>query len=122
MSGSLVAVKIRGLGRKVRVFVDAELLRSGGRESHRAGMHAQQAAEHLSSGSLLPRMFGDFAAAEAFHHATRSVQARHVRVLLGNAVTLAGVGSHAHLAATEFTDRDESNATNVRAVRCDSAT
>jgi Protein of unknown function (DUF2563) len=104
------------------VFVDAELLRSGGRESHRAGMHAQQAADQLSSGSLLPQMFGDFAAAEAFHDATGSVQARHVHALLGNAATLAGVGSHADLAAGAFTDRDESNATAVRAVRCDSAT
>ena|ERR1700738_3953854 len=122
MSGSPVAVKIRGLERKVGVFVDAELLRSGGRESHRAGAHAQQAADHLSSGSLPPQMFGDFAAAEAFHDATESVRARHVRALFGNAQTLAGVGSNAHLAAAEFTDRDEGNATSVRAVRCDSAT
>ena len=104
------------------MFVDAALLRSGGRSSHRAGVHAQQAADHLSSGSLPPQMFGDFAAAEAFHDATVSVQGRHVQALLGHAVTLAGIGSNAHLAAAAFTDTDESNATSVRVVRCDSAT
>jgi Protein of unknown function (DUF2563) len=109
--------------RKMRkMFVDSAMLRSGGSEAQRAGEHTQQAAEHLSTGSLPPQMFGDFAAAEALHEATGSTQAHHLRVMLGNGETLAAVGHNAHLAATEFTGIDENNATSVRAVRCDCAT
>lgn len=104
------------------MFVDAELLRSGAGESRRAGEYAQQAAQRLSRGALQPQMFGDFAAAAAFHEAAAVAQSHHVRVSFSNQETLAAVGNSAHLAAVKFTEMDQYSVREVRAVRCSSAT
>ncbi|MHA7656467.1 DUF2563 family protein [Mycobacterium sp. ML4] len=104
------------------VFVDSALLHSGGSDSRSAGDHAHQAAQHLSRGELVPQMFGDFASADAFHAATESIHAHHMRLLFGHRDILAAVGHSAFVAATEFTSMDENNATSVRAVWCNSVT
>ncbi|MFZ1179084.1 MAG: DUF2563 family protein [Mycobacterium sp.] len=104
------------------MFVDTGLLRSGGNESHRAGGHAQEGADHLSAGPLGSGMFGKFAAADAFHEAVTSAHTRHVKTLQGHQETLTEVGRKAHYAATEFTDMDEDNAAELRAVRGGSVT
>ena len=46
------------------MFVDTGLLHSGANESHRASGHAQEGADRLSRGPLMPGIFGEFAAAE----------------------------------------------------------
>jgi len=102
--------------------VDTGLLHSGGNESHRAGGHAQEAASHLSRGPLMPGMFGEFAAAESFHEAVTSAQAHHVKTLQVHQETLTSVGTNAHTAANGFTDMDERNAAELRAIRPSSAT
>lgn len=102
--------------------VDTGLLHSGGNESHRAGGHAQEAASHLSRGPLMPGMFGEFAAAESFHEAVTSAQAHHVKTLQAHQETLTSVGTNAHTAANGFTDMEERNAAELRAVRPSSAT
>lgn len=104
------------------MFVDSALLHSGGSQSRAAGDHAQQAAEHLSRAELPPRIFGDFAAAAAFHVATGSARSQHTRLLLGHRDVLGALGRGAMVAAAGFTDMEENNAASVRAVRCDSAT
>jgi hypothetical protein len=101
--------------------VDTGLLHSGANQSHRAGGHAQEAANHLSRGPLMSGMFGEFAAAESFHEAVATAQAHHVKTLKAHQETLTTVGTHAHTAADGFTDMEERNAAQLWAVRPTSA-
>ena len=102
--------------------VDTELLHSGGNASHRASGHAEQAAGHLSRGPLTPGMFGEFAAAESFHEAVTSARAEHLKTLQAQHETLTTIGKNAHTAANGFTDMEERNAAELRAVRHNSTT
>lgn len=104
------------------MFVDPELLRSGAKDTHRAGGHAQDGADHLARGPLVSAMFGDFAAADGFHAAVTSAHDRHVKILQAQQETLSAIGTRAHCAATEFTRMDEHNADQLRAVRGTPAT
>ncbi|OJZ64759.1 hypothetical protein BRW65_28695 [Mycobacterium paraffinicum] len=99
------------------MFVDTELLHSGGNESHRAGGHAQEGADQLARGPLASGMFGDFAAADAFHSAVTAAHTQHVKNLQGHQQTLTDVGSKAHHAAKGFTSMDQQNASDLEAVR-----
>ena len=99
------------------MFVDPDLLHSGANESHRAGGHAQDGADRLSRGRLMSGMFGEFAAAEAFHDAVRSAHAQHVKTLQFHQEALTAVGSNAHRAATAFGVMEARNAAEERAVR-----
>jgi hypothetical protein len=99
------------------MFVDTALLHSGANESHRAGEHAQDGADHLSRGPLASGMFGEFAAAEAFHDAVRSAHTAHVKTLQAHQEALTAVGSKAHRAATGFSAMEARNAGEERAVR-----
>jgi Protein of unknown function (DUF2563) len=99
------------------MFVDTELLRSGANESHRAGGHAQEAADRLSRGPLISGMFGEFAAAEEFQDAIRSAHTRHVTTLQAHQEALTAIGGKARLAADGFTAMDARNAAAERAVR-----
>jgi hypothetical protein len=104
------------------MFVDTGLLHSGGNQSHRAGGHAQEAADQLSRGPLLSGMFGEFPAAEAFHGAVSAAHTEHVGTLRTHQETLTAIGGKAHQAAAGFTDMEERNAAKLRAVRCTSGT
>ena len=104
------------------MFVNTDLLHSGGNESHRAGGHAQDGADQLSRGPVPSGMFGGFPAAENFHDAVSSARAQHVKNLQAHRETLTKLGRKAHHAATEFTDMDDRNAAKLRAVRCSSDT
>jgi hypothetical protein len=99
------------------MFVDTELLHSGANDSHRAGGHAQDGADRLSRGPLASGMFGEFAAADAFHEAVTSAHSQHVSNLQNHKQTLTAVGTKAHSAANGFTNMDQHNATELRAVR-----
>lgn len=104
------------------MFVDTDLLHSGADESHRAGWHAQDGADQLSRGPLVSGMFGGFAAAETFHEAVTAAHAQHVKNLQAHQETLTGLGHKAHYAANGFTEMDDRNAAQERAVRWTSAT
>jgi hypothetical protein len=104
------------------MFVDPGSLNSGANESHRAGEHARIGADRLARGPLLSGMFGDFAAAEAFHDGIRAAHGRQVRGLQARHEGLTAVGRIAQQAAVQFTDMDESNAATLRAVPCNSDT
>jgi uncharacterized protein DUF2563 len=104
------------------MFVDTDLLHSGADESHRAGGHAQAGADRLSRVPLSSGMFGDFPAAEAFHNAVNASHDRHVKNLQAHRETLTDLGHKAHYAANGFTDMDDRNAAEMRAVRCNSGT
>lgn len=99
------------------MFVDTEQLHSGGNQSHRAGGHAQEGADHLAGGTVASGMFGDFEAAEAFHTAVTAAHGQHVKSLQGHSETLTSVGTKAHHAADGFTNMDQHNAGELRAVR-----
>lgn len=96
------------------MFVDTDLLFSGAIESHRAGGHVQEAAEGLSRAPLAAGMFGDLAAAEAFHATVVAAHAQHVRNLQSHHMTLTDIGSQAQQGAAEFTEMDVSNAATLR--------
>ncbi|MCV7103202.1 DUF2563 family protein [Mycobacterium palustre] len=104
------------------MFVDADLLRSGANESHRAGGHARDGADQLARGPLSSGMFGGFPAAEAFHNAVTTAHAQHVKTLRGHQETLTEVGHKGHYAAAGFVEMDNRNAAEMRAVRCNSTT
>lgn len=104
------------------MFVDTDMLHSGGNDSHRAGGHAQEGADQLSRGPLAAGMFGGFAAAETFHEAVTAAHGRHVKELQGHQQTLTELGHKAHYAADEFTNMDDRNAAEERAVRWTSGT
>ncbi|BBY39835.1 hypothetical protein MMAN_39690 [Mycobacterium mantenii] len=99
------------------MFVDTELLHSGGNQSHRAGGHAQEGADQLAGGTVASGMFGDFDAANAFHSAVAAAHGQHVKTLQGHSETLTGVGTKAHHAATGFTNMDSHNAAEMQALR-----
>ncbi|OBG28410.1 DUF2563 family protein [Mycobacterium sp. E3198] len=104
------------------MFVDTDLLHSGADQSHRAGWHAQEGADRLARAPLAADMFGGFAAAEAFHEAVTAAHGQHVKNLQAHQETLTGVGHNAHYAANGFTNMDDRNAAQERAVRWTSDT
>jgi hypothetical protein len=99
------------------MFVDTELLHSGGNQSHRAGGHAQNGADQLAGGTVASGMFGDFDAANAFHGAVSAAHGQHVKALQAHSEALTGVGTKAHHAANGFTKMEENNATEMQALR-----
>jgi hypothetical protein len=99
------------------MFVDTALLRAGGDQSHRAGGHAGEGADQLSLAPLPSAMFGEFPEAESFHGAMSAAHARHVKNLKAHEETLTEVGHKAHYAAKGFTDMDNRNAAELRAIR-----
>ncbi|ORA15394.1 DUF2563 family protein [Mycobacterium arosiense] len=99
------------------MFVDTDLLHSGGDQSHRAGGHAQDGADQLAGGTVESGMFGDFAAAAAFHSAVAAAHGQHVKTLQSHSETLTSVGTKAHHAAKGFTNMDNRNAADMKALR-----
>lgn len=110
------------LRKGVAMFVDTGLLHLGSSDSHRAGGHAQDGAGHLSRGPMVSGMFGEFAAAEAFHGAVTSARAQQLETLQAHQEVLIAVGGNARRAAVGFTGMDDRNAAELRAVRCSPAT
>ncbi len=104
------------------MFVDPKMLDIGANDSRRAGEQVQEGLNTLRRGPLSSGMFGEFAAAEAFHEAVSSAHAQHVTDLQAHQQTLTAVGSKAHRAARGFTDMDDHNASELRLVRGGSAT
>jgi pyruvate/2-oxoglutarate dehydrogenase complex dihydrolipoamide acyltransferase (E2) component len=104
------------------MFVNTMMLHSGAAESHRAGSHADDGANHLARKSPVPGMFGDFATAAAFHEAVTQARTQHTAKLRAHQQTLSNVGDKARTVAAAFTEMDERNASKLKAVRCTSAT
>jgi exonuclease V gamma subunit len=104
------------------MFVDTGLLHSGADDSHRAGGHAGDGANHLARTSPAAEMFGDFAAAHEFHQAVSQTRTHHTKQLRGHQQTLSDVGDKARTVATAFTNMEERNTVKLDAVRCNSNT
>ena len=98
------------------MFVNIAMLHSGAAESHRASEHAHDSANHLSGTSPVAGMFGDFAAAEAFHDAVKSAHAHHVKTLQTHQESLSDVGTKAHQVGYSFSAMEDNNAKALREV------
>jgi hypothetical protein len=103
------------------MFVDSGLLHAGASDSHRAGGHADDGANHLARTSPVTGMFGDFAAAHQFHEAVTQAHAHHTAKLRAHQETLTDIANKARTAATAFTDMEQRNKAKLDAVRCNSA-
>jgi Protein of unknown function (DUF2563) len=62
-------------------------------------------------------MFGGFPAAEEFHEAVSAAHGKHVKGLQAHGESLTAIGGKAFQTATGFTDMEEHNAADLRAVR-----
>jgi hypothetical protein len=96
------------------MFIDPMMLRLGADDSRRAGEHAQEGIDALRRGPLSACMFGEFAAAEAFHEAISSARAWHVTNMQAHRQALTALGSKSCRAAMGFTDMDARNAAEFR--------
>lgn len=99
------------------MFVDAAMLHSGASGSGRASEHANEGATHLSSSQPVAGMFGDFAAADAFHEALSVAHAYHVETLQRHREVLSDIGAKAHLVASSFSEMENRHAKALRDVR-----
>jgi uncharacterized protein DUF2563 len=104
------------------MFVNTGTLHTGANDSHRAGEHAHDGANHLLATSPVAGMFGNFAAADAFHEAVAQAHTHHTTKLRAHQQALRDVGDKAHTVATAFSKMDERNASKLKAVQCNSAT
>jgi hypothetical protein len=104
------------------MFVDTGTLYTGANDSHRAGACADDGANHLVRTSPVSGMFGDFAAAAVFHEAVAQAHTHHTVKLRAHQHTLSDVGDKARTVATAFTEMDEHNVSELKVVRCNSAT
>lgn len=104
------------------MFVDPAMLRSGAAATRGASEHAHAGATRLNRTAVTAGIFGAFGAAEVFHNAISAAHTEHITTLTDHRRTLAEVGDKAHNAAREFTGRDQHNAAQFRAVRCNSST
>ena len=100
------------------MFVDTGMLHSGATDSHRAGEHAHNGANHLAGAPLTAGMFGDFAAAEAFHETVTLAHAHHLDTVRTHQQILSGVGQQARHVAFAFTAMENHNAKALRDLRC----
>jgi hypothetical protein len=98
------------------MFVSTAMLHSGAAESHRASEHAHDSANHLSGTSPVAGMFGDFAAAEAFHDAVKSAHAHYVKALQTHQESLSDVGTKADHVGHSFSTMEDNNANALREV------
>lgn len=73
-------------------------------------------------GPLLSGMFGTFPVAQTFHDAVGAAHAQQMRNLHAHRQALITVGEKARHAATGFTDMDDGNAAELKAVVCSCAT
>jgi len=92
-------------------------LHAGAAHARTAGEHAQDSAQHLSQAQLGPGMFGDFAAADAFHDTVSTAHAHHIATSKAHRNVLNGVDHRARHVASEFITMDHANTEAVREVQ-----
>src|SRR5690349_21406017 len=86
--------------------VDSGLLRSGSDSSGFAGAAARKAANRLTEASLPQGIFGEFAAAQAFHSAVSTARDGHVQRSQDHHARLTDIESKGHIGARVVTDTD----------------
>src|SRR5690242_17839136 len=89
-----------------KIQVDTALLRSGSDSSGFAGAAARKAASRLTETSLPEGIFGDFAAAQAFHSTVSTARDSHVKRSHDHDARLTDVSSKGHIGARAMADTD----------------
>jgi hypothetical protein len=92
------------------MFVDPAEMRAGANTSYHAAERANDGAAHLSRSTVTSGIFGDFAAAHAFHEAVTAAHTRHTKLLAKHSEVLEQLGVNAHKAASRFAEMDDQNA------------
>ncbi|BBY04875.1 DUF2563 family protein [Mycobacterium noviomagense] len=102
------------------MYVNTGLLHSGADDSHRAGQHADNGANHLAGTSPVSGMFGNFDAAHTFCDAVTRAHTDLTARLRAHKEALTDVDGRARTAAADFSEMEKHNAATWRAVRCSS--
>jgi hypothetical protein len=95
------------------MWVEPELLSSGGAVARSAGERVLNGAATLSAASIGGRIFGDFAAAHSFHQRLRQHHIGQVTEMRNNHRRLTDVGQKAQTASGWFTDTEHRNTEDV---------
>lgn len=98
------------------MFVDPAEMRAGGNESYNAAERANDGAAHLLRSSVTSGIFGDFAAAHAFHEAVTAAHTRHINMLTKHSKVLEQLGINAQKAASGFGEMDDQNAEQLHSI------
>lgn len=98
------------------MWVEPELLSSGGNVSRNAGEHMLGGAARLSAAPIGASIFGDFDAAQSFHGRLSAHHIGQVTQMRNNHQTLTDVGTKAKTAAVAFAETEERNRSAVDAV------
>lgn len=104
------------------MFVDPAMLTAGATHSHNAADQAQSGAASLDQNTVAEGIFGAFSAADVYHRAISTSHTEHLNTLNGHHRTLSGVADKAHHARRAFVEMDQSNASELHSVRCNSVT
>ena len=91
------------------MWVEPELLSSGGNVSRAAGDHVLGGAAKLSAAPIGASIFGDFDAAQSFHGRLSAHHIGRVTQMRNNHRTLADVGTKAKAAAVSFAETEANN-------------
>jgi hypothetical protein len=95
------------------MWVEPELLSSGGDVARGAGERLRGGAATLSSASIGSTIFGDFPAAQSFHQRLSSHRDNQVSRMDDNHRRLTDVGSKARAASGRFSATEEANRSAV---------
>ena len=95
------------------MWVEPELLSSGGDVARGAGEHLRGGAADLSAASIGSTIFGDFAAAQSFHQQLSAHRNHQVSRMHDHHQTLTDVGQKAKTASGWFSRTEEANRSAV---------
>ncbi len=95
------------------MWVEPELLHSGGDVARSAGRRVLGGAAALSAAPIGSTIFGDFDAARSFHQRLSQHRLGHVSKMRDNHRTLTDVGAKAQTASGWFSDTERRNTEEV---------
>jgi hypothetical protein len=98
------------------MWVEPELLSSGGDVARKAGEHVLGGAAKLSAAPIGSTIFGDFAAAQSFHGRLSAHHISQVTQMRNSHQTLTDVGIKAKTSASRFAETEERNRHSVDTV------
>jgi hypothetical protein len=98
------------------MWVEPELLSSGGDVARGAGEHVLGGAQKLSASSIGSTIFGDFPAAQSFHGRLSAHRSGQVNGMQNSHHTLTDVGMKAKVAAGMFAETEERNSSALNTV------
>jgi hypothetical protein len=91
------------------MWVEPELLHSGGDVARSAGQRVLGGAAALSAASIGSGIFGDFDAARSFHQRLSALRNSRVEAMRGNHRTLTEVGQKVQTASGWFSQTERQN-------------